>query len=90
MLRTLIAESHLDKKVRKALLSGFFLPRRAASTRFISEAIADGTFRSDLSPELGVDVLYGGLLYALMVGYRTMDEAWIDELVETVIRGLRP
>lgn len=87
-LRTLIAESHFDSEMRNSLLDGFFHPRRASAARFIAQAIEEGTFRADVIPMVAVDALYGGIFYALMIGHRRLEAEWIDQLVDTVVRGL--
>lgn len=90
VLRTLIAESHSDPAVREALLEGYFLPRRTITTQFVTEMCADGALKRNLSPDIVVDVLYGPLFYALMVGYRRLDLDWVDAYLTIVLDGAKP
>lgn len=89
VLRGLIAESQFDKEIHSALLEGYFLPRRSAAIGVVANAIDAKELRSDLSPDIAVDALYGALFYALVVRYRTLDDRWATAVIDAVLRGLQ-
>jgi len=90
VLRKLLAESHFDPAAREALLNGFFLPRRDAARKFVASGIEDSSLRQGLEADIVVDAFYGALFYALMVGFRPLDEEWVNKVADTVLQGILP
>lgn len=89
VLRALIAESCFDDEVRKALQEQYFLPRRKAAIAFMRRAIEQNAV-SSMRPEIAVDSLYGAYFYALMTGFRVIDEEWCGRIFDAVVHGLAP
>lgn len=88
VLRAFIAESCFDDEVRKALQEQYFLPRRKAAIAFMRGAIEQNAISSSTRPEIAVDALYGAYFYALMTGFRTIDEEWCCRIFDAVVNGL--
>jgi AcrR family transcriptional regulator len=85
----LIAEAQHDTDLRDRINEAYILPRRAGTVADIRKAQSDGTFPTELDPEILVDQIFGSLYFHLLTGVRPLTHAYADELVETVFSRLR-
>ncbi len=85
----LIAEAQHDADLRDRIKEAYILPRRAGTVADIRKAQSDGTFPTQLDPEILVDQIFGSLYFHLLTGVRPLTHAYADELVETVFSRTR-
>lgn len=87
LFRSVIAAAGAHRDVATALLDQWLLPRRAAVTAVLLDAVAAGELRADLEVEVVVDALFAPAYYRLMFGLPPLDEPALDHLLDTVWRG---
>jgi len=56
----------------------------------VERAIAHGEIRSDVDPELVVDALVAPVFYRFLVSRAPLDAAFVDDLVDAVVRAFGP
>lgn len=88
IVRELLAETAIDPKAQQLFADRFIQPRRDAARRIIEEGIAAGEFRADLDPAYAMDVFYGPIYFRLLVSCDPLDQAFIEQLPHTALRGL--
>lgn len=88
LLAALVAEAQHDSEVRHALLRGLFIPRRKATARMVLEAQRAGTVRSDVSPPIAVDLLFGPVFYRGIMRQEPVPPAFVRQLFEHALAGL--
>ncbi|WP_371287091.1 TetR/AcrR family transcriptional regulator C-terminal ligand-binding domain-containing protein [Mycobacterium sp. PS03-16] len=87
LVRGVIAAAATHRDVAVALLDQWLLPRRAAVTAVLLDAVAAGELRADLEVEVVVDALFAPAYYRLMFGLPALDEPALTQLLDTVWRG---
>lgn len=85
---SMIAASDRDSELSKAFRNHFVLARRAEGKGLLARAIADQELRADLDIEVALDLLYGPLFFRLLLGHAPLDEAFTDQVLAEVLRGL--
>ena len=88
LLAALVAEAQRDSEVRHALLQGLFDPRRKATARMVLEAQRAGTVRSDVSPHIAVDLLFGPVFYRGIMRQEPVHPAFVRQVFEHALLGL--
>jgi AcrR family transcriptional regulator len=88
LLAALVAAAQQDAEVRDTLLKGLFIPRRKATARMILEAQRAGTVRSDVSPLVAVDLLFGPVFYRGLIRQEAVPPAFVRQLFEHALAGL--
>ena len=88
LLAALVAAAQQDAEVRDALLKGLFIPRRKATARMILEAQRAGTVRSDVSPLVAVDLLFGPVFYRGLMRQEPVPAAFVRQLFEHALAGI--
>ncbi|MGC0327211.1 AcrR family transcriptional regulator [Streptomyces sp. SAI-170] len=90
VLASIVAESqhdpHLAAEFRKRLID----PASALVAERIRRAQADGQVAPDIDPYRAIELIYAQLYYRLLVVHGPHDEAYVDDVVELAMRGLRP
>ena len=84
----LVAEMQGDEETRRAYLEDCIGPRRAEARRLLERAVANGELRPDLDADVALDALYGALHWRLLTRREALDEAWVDRLLDVVLRGM--
>jgi len=87
---TMIAASDLETEFSKAFRNHFVLARRAEGRALLERAVRDGEIRPDIDLEVALDLLYGPLVFRLLLGHAPLDASFTDRLLNHVLRGLRP
>jgi AcrR family transcriptional regulator len=87
---SMIAASDRDSELSKAFRNHFVLARRAEGRTLLTRAIADQELRADLDIEVALELLYGPLFFRLLLGHAPLDEAFTDQVLTEVLRGLGP
>ena len=89
LLMSLLGEAQQDAQVRKVLVNRLFRPRTEASAANIGRAQTDGAIRADVPPEVAIDLLVGPLFYRAFVQHHPVSEAYVKQVLEYVMEGLR-
>lgn len=89
VLADLIAEGQSDPTVLRDLYEGHLKVRQAANIAEIERAKVTGEFAADTNPDLVINAVFGSLIYRLLLRL-PITEKYGDELIETVLRGIRP
>jgi hypothetical protein len=84
----LIAEGHSDPDTVAVYREGIVKRRNILSSAILARGIALGELRPDLDIEATLDALYGPLYVRLLVGFGPLDDAYVERLVDTVLRGI--
>lgn len=86
MLRALLAEALTEPELQGAIRDRWIAPRRAAAKVVVEEAIAAGEFPPQTSPDVLLDLLYGGLYYWFFFDPSRLTEAYINAVFAQVSR----
>jgi AcrR family transcriptional regulator len=80
--RAMVAEAQFDADFREKFYSGFVNDRRYQVRELLQAGVEVGQVRSDLSLDLAVDILFGGIWFRLLSGAGApLDDAFAKELV---------
>jgi AcrR family transcriptional regulator len=90
LIRALLAEAQFDRELAVALRERWTMPRRRMAVKYFEEGIRAGKLRSDVDPEAMIDVLYAPLYYRLHMGTGPVSNAYVDEIFEHAMKGLKP
>jgi AcrR family transcriptional regulator len=90
LIRALLAEAQFDPELAAALRERWTMPRRRMAIAYFEDGKKKGFLRSDANPDSIIDVLYAPLYYRLQMGTGTLSDAYVDEIFEHAMRGLRP
>lgn len=88
IVREIVAEGVCEPKSLAVFREHFLYKRRAAARAVIEQGQADGEFRSDVDPELAMDMLYGPIYYRLIVGHLPLTQEFAADLAEGALRCL--
>lgn len=86
----LIGEAQHDSELAWALYERFIGPLRDAATDRIKRGQDAGQLRSDIAPELVIDLLYGPVYYQMLVLKARPDGDYVDEVLAAALSGLHP
>jgi AcrR family transcriptional regulator len=89
LIRALLAEAQFDAELASALRERWTLPRRSMAIAYFEDGIKKGFLRADVDPNAMIDVLYAPIYYRLQMGTGSLSDAYIDEIFDHAIRGLR-
>ncbi|MCU0568575.1 MAG: TetR/AcrR family transcriptional regulator [Oculatellaceae cyanobacterium Prado106] len=85
----LIAEAQNDPQVAASFQELFIANRRTATQTLLQRGIDRGELRPTLNLELAIDTLYGPIWYRLLLNHAPLSPAFIQELVEQLLGGMR-
>ena len=84
-----IAEGQSDPDLLALFRERFLHPRRKAVREMWERGVARGEIRPELDPELVIDLIFGPMVYRLLVGHGPLDDADAEAMVAAVFRGLQ-
>jgi AcrR family transcriptional regulator len=84
----LVGEAQFDPVVAEELRDRLVRARRQLVRAIWDRGVARGELRSDVEPEVAVDLVFGPALYRLVAGHAPLDEAAADRIVDVAVRGL--
>jgi AcrR family transcriptional regulator len=90
LLASLLGEAQTDPELRDALLTRLFYPRTRHTAGAIGRAQAAGDVRTDVPSHLAVDLFLGPLFYRMFVQHAPVSEAFVKQVTQYVLEGLRP
>ena len=86
----LVGEGQSDPFVQKELRENLVAPRRELIRVIWDRGVARGELRDDVDLEAAIDLVFGPLIYRLLMGHAPLDEAAADAIVDAAMRGLAP
>ncbi|HWR45154.1 TetR/AcrR family transcriptional regulator [Sporomusa sp.] len=89
VINELIAEGQFDLKLAAEYRLRYFNPRRLDSRRILERGVQRGELKKDVDLELCIDLIYGPLFYRLLVTGETLDEAFIETLINYAFEGIK-
>ena len=89
LIRALLAEAQFDPELATALRERWTMPRRRMAIAYFEEGMQKGFLRPDVDPDAMIDVLYAPIYYRLQMGIGPLTDAYIDEIFEHAMKGLR-
>lgn len=89
MLCQFLAEGQSDAGFLKLFRDRFLKPRRDSLLAIWRRGVERGEIRSEVDGELVLDLIFGPMVYRLMVGHGPLDEAQADAIIETIFSGLK-
>jgi AcrR family transcriptional regulator len=86
VIRMLIADAERDEQLG-CLHREFVRQRRGGTTAMLADAARRGDLRDDIDPALATEQLCGALFYRFLVSGDPIDDAFVDEVVDTFLRA---
>ena len=65
-------------------------PRRRQARAIFCQAVERGEIPGDTNVEVAIDLLYGPLYHRLLHGHAPLDDQFVDDIVDLVLRGILP
>jgi AcrR family transcriptional regulator len=90
VFRSFIAGAQADPEIAKAYREIWIAPRRAEARKIFARYIAEGVADSKLDPDLAVEMVFAPLYYRLLTGWGEITPEYLDQLVDTALRGYLP
>jgi AcrR family transcriptional regulator len=88
VLAGLIAEAQHDPELRGAWRDRVLEPLRVQRRIMLDRAMARGEIPESVDREVVLDLLFGAAEHRLLLGHLPMTEAFVDEVVEVILRGI--
>jgi AcrR family transcriptional regulator len=86
---SMLAASDPESELSKAFRNRFVLARRAEGKALLERAKTDHEVRRDVDVEVALDLLYGPLFFRLLMGHATLDESFMDKVLNAAVRGMK-
>jgi len=87
-IRELIAEGQSDSDFLTRFHERFAKTRRGLVRVLLERAVRRGELREGVDPELALDLMFGPLVYRLLLGHAPLDDAQAKAMVLAAFRGL--
>jgi len=84
-LADLIAEGRRDERVAESFRTDFLLPRRRRSREIVRRELNRHGQPHAVDPDVVLDLLYGAIYFPLLTGTHSLDQAFVDGLVDQVL-----
>jgi AcrR family transcriptional regulator len=84
-----IAEGQRDPDLLSLFRERFLRYRRQAVRELWERGVARGEIRPELDPELVIDLIFGPVVYRLLVGHGPLDATDVEAMAAAVFRGLQ-
>jgi AcrR family transcriptional regulator len=88
LVAQIIAECQYDESTLHEFRERFWDGRRAATRALVERAVREGDLRDDLEPDLMVELVYSAVYVRLLFGYRELDRAFAEQIIETAVGGI--
>jgi AcrR family transcriptional regulator len=89
LLCQFIAEGQSDPDLLAMFREQFLNQRRKAARGMWERGVARGEIRAELDPDLGIDLIFGPMVYRLLVGHGPLDDADAEAMVAAVFCGVQ-
>lgn len=88
-LRFLMAQAQLDEEFRTRFRDNLVERRRDVLRSIFQDAIDRGEMDSDQNLDILVDMIFGAMWYRLLVGHRSMNRSFADDLTHAILRSMK-
>lgn len=88
IVATVIGAGQSDPEILEAFRAHWVEPRRIEARRLLRLAMKRGEIRSDLTPDVVLDLLYGPLYVRLLLKHAALDEAFVNTVFSVVSPAL--
>ncbi len=89
VVRQLIAEGQSDPDFLARFHERFSKTRRNLVRVLLERAVRRGELRKGVDPELALDLIFGPLMYRLLLGHAPLDDTQAEAMVQAAFRGLQ-
>ena len=83
---TMLAAADSESELAKAFRNQFIMGRRAEGAVLLREAVQAGEIARPKQIEVVVDLLYGPIVFRLLMGHAPLDVAFVDAVLDQVVR----
>lgn len=83
----MFAEAQLDPRIMPDFAAGLQALREKGTQGALKRAIRRGELRRDFDLDFGSDVLFGPILYRMMVAGRPLSRSFVDAIVDNFLLG---
>src|SRR5580765_1890062 len=87
---TVIGAGQSEPEILEAFRAHWVEPRRLEARSLLKQAMKNGEIRSDLDPDLMLDLFYGPLYLRLMLKHAPLDETFVNTIFEVVSSTVVP
>jgi AcrR family transcriptional regulator len=87
---TVIGAGQSEPEILEAFRTYWVEPRRVEARHLLKQAMKNGEIRSDLDPDLMLDLFYGPLYLRLMLKHAPLDETFVNTIFEVVSSTVVP
>lgn len=84
----MVASADPDSELAKAFRNQIVLASREQGRSILARAASEMSVRDDISIEVALDMIYGPIFYRLQMGHAKVDNAFVEELVSELVRGI--
>lgn len=84
----LVGEAQFDPLVHAELRDVFIQSRRRVARTIWDRGVARGELRSDVEPNVGIDLLFAPAIYRLVTGSGPLDDAAAEAIVAAAFSGV--
>ena len=84
----MFAEAQLDPRIMPDFAAGLQALREKGTQGAMKRAIRRGELRKDFDLDFGSDLLFGPVLYRLMIEGRPLNRAFVDRVVDSFLHGV--
>jgi len=88
-MRALLGAAQLDPELATALRDRWTMPRRRMAIAYFRDGMKRGYLRPDTDPDVIIDLLYAPIYYRLQMGTGPLSNAYVDEIFDHAMRGVR-
>jgi AcrR family transcriptional regulator len=85
----MIAAAQRDPQVAEAFREMWIKPRRAGTKAVLERHREAGELSPDVDLDCVIEVLFGPLYYRLLFSWGRLDEAYLEQLLQTALVGIR-
>ncbi|MBB4917298.1 TetR/AcrR family transcriptional regulator [Streptosporangium saharense] len=90
VLASIVAEAQHDPDLAAEFRKRLISPASALVAERIRRAQADGQVAADIDPYRAIELIYAQLYYRLLIVPGPHDEAYVNDVADLAMRGLRP
>jgi AcrR family transcriptional regulator len=90
IIATVIGAGQSEPEILEAFRSHWVEPRRIEARKLLRLAMKNGEIRSDLEPDMILDLLYGPLYLRLLLKHAVLNEGYVNTVFRVVSPALTP
>ncbi|WP_394838145.1 TetR/AcrR family transcriptional regulator [Pendulispora rubella] len=87
--RQFVAEGQSDPEFLEVFRERFLRARRDETSILWQRGVERGEIREDIDMDIGMDLIFGPMIYRLLVGHASLDDAHAEAMIEVAFGGLQ-